>query len=61
MSQIPLSHPETSVLILAYLDPGTGSFLFQAAIASFFGALYFFRGKLSKVREYLGRSRSEKS
>ncbi|MFS8158957.1 MAG: hypothetical protein ACMG6E_01860 [Candidatus Roizmanbacteria bacterium] len=31
----------------AYLDPGTGSYIFQVAVATFLASGYFLRNKLS--------------
>lgn len=33
----------------AYIDPGTGSFILQGAIAVAFGILYYFKDKLIKI------------
>lgn len=33
----------------AYLDPGTGSYIFQVAVATFLASGYFLRNKLSEV------------
>ena len=33
----------------AYLDPGTGSYIFQVAVATFLASGYFLRNKLSDV------------
>lgn len=37
----------------AYLDPGTGSYLFQFVIAGALGGIYFFRGHIYKFKERL--------
>jgi hypothetical protein len=38
-------------LLLAYLDPGTGSYVFQLALASFLGAAYAMKQLWSHIRE----------
>jgi len=40
---------------LAYLDPGTGSFLFQAVTAAVIGGLFFLRTSWARVRERFRR------
>lgn len=34
----------------AYVDPGTGSYIFQIAIAGFFASLFFFKSSFRKVK-----------
>ncbi len=36
----------------AYLDPGTGSYLFQLVIAGLLGGIFFFRSSFTKIKEY---------
>jgi hypothetical protein len=43
------------VAALAYLDPGTGSFIFQAAAAAVIGALFLVRSFWYRIREGLRR------
>ncbi len=50
MTTVLLRDSKHAVLVLGYLDLGTGSFLFQAALAGLFGALYFFKGKLQQFK-----------
>ena len=45
--------PEQSVL--AYLDPGTGSFLVQLLIGGLVGALVFLKAYWTKIRSFFGR------
>ena len=49
----------------AYLDPGTGSYLFQLLIAGLLGGLFYFRSSFSKIKEYfrklLGMNKSHKA
>lgn len=40
--------------IYAYLDPGTGSYLFQILIAGFLGSLFFAKNIIRKVRSFFG-------
>jgi len=42
----------------AYLDPGTGSYLFQLVIAGFLGGSIFFRSTAKKVKK-LFKSKKE--
>lgn len=39
----------------AYLDPGTGSYLFQIALASLFGALFGLKLYWVKVKTFMSR------
>jgi hypothetical protein len=39
----------------AYLDPGTGSYLFQVLIAVGLGALYIVKTYWGRIKEFLGR------
>lgn len=34
----------------AYLDPGTGSYLFQIILAGLFGGVFFFKSGVKKIR-----------
>lgn len=49
----------------AYLDPSTGSYLFQFLIAGLLGGTFFLKGYLFKVKDklnkMLGKTSSEKS
>jgi len=38
---------------LAYLDPGTGSYLFQLAIAGFLASLFFIKTLIRKVKAWI--------
>jgi hypothetical protein len=42
-------------LVLAYLDPGSGSLLLQVLIAGMFSSLFFFKSSLVMVRTSVGR------
>lgn len=35
----------------AYLDPGTGSYLFQLLIAGFLGSLFFLKSAIKKIKQ----------
>jgi len=37
--------------IYAYLDPGTGSYIFQIIIASAIGVIFFFKDIVKKVKQ----------
>ena len=37
----------------AYVDPGTGSYIFQMVIAGFFAIIFFFKSGFKKVRAVL--------
>lgn len=37
----------------AYLDPGTGSYLFQILIAGLLGSLFFIKSIVRKVKKFL--------
>lgn len=39
----------------AYLDPGTGSYLFQIIVATLLAGSYFFKDKLKKVFNFLSK------
>jgi hypothetical protein len=39
--------------VLAYLDPGTGSFILQMLIASLIGIFFFFKNFWRKVRLFI--------
>ncbi len=41
--------------ILAYLDPGTGSFLVQLLIGGLVGALVFLKAYWTKIRSFFGK------
>ena len=38
---------------LAYLDPGSGSYLLQLLIASILGAIFVLRGYFGRVRDFV--------
>lgn len=40
----------------AYIDPGTGSYLFQFVIAGLLGGTYFMRGYIVKIKDKLIKS-----
>lgn len=42
-------------MVLAYLDPGSGSYLFQILIASLIGALFFVKYWYRKALGFLRR------
>lgn len=50
--------PSPGGLDLAYLDPGSGSFLVQIIIGILFGAMVTLKGCRKKVRNILTRSRA---
>jgi hypothetical protein len=60
MDMILHAHP----VIAQYLDPGTGSYLFQLAIAGVTALLFFFshriKGSLSRFLKYLKRDNGTK-
>lgn len=37
---------------LAYLDPGAGSFVLQILLASFFGALFFLKSFIQRIKDF---------
>ena len=41
--------------VSAYLDPGTGSYLFQVLIAVGLGALFVIRTYWARIKEFLAR------
>ena len=41
----------------AYLDPGSGSLLWQALIAALFGGMFYFRRFIAQVKEWIGGGR----
>ena len=45
--------------MLAYLDPGSGSFILQALIATLAGILVAVNIYWQKIKRFLGRSRDE--
>jgi hypothetical protein len=45
---------------LAYVDPGSGALLWQAALSAFFGGLFLARRALLRVLRGIGRGRREK-
>jgi hypothetical protein len=49
--------------VLGYLDPGTGSFLIQLALAGLLGALFVIKTYWEKIKSWLfsltGRSRGD--
>lgn len=48
-----------SSTLLAYLDPGTGSLLFQMLIAGLLSGAYVLRSSLWSLRKLIGRSLSK--
>ena len=38
---------------LAYLDPGSGSYLLQLLIAGILGAIFVFRGYLARLKDFI--------
>ena len=38
---------------LAYLDPGSGSYLLQLLIAGILGAIFVFRGYLGRFKDFI--------
>ncbi len=45
----------------AYLDPGTGSYLFQMLMAGVLGTLFFIKSIIRKVKEFFSKLFSERS
>lgn len=45
----------------AYLDPGTGSYIFQIIIAAFVGIAFTFKIYWTKIKTFLGDLFSKKS
>jgi hypothetical protein len=45
----------TPVPAYAYIDPGTGSFLFQAIAAMLIGGIFFVRTSWQRIREGIKR------
>lgn len=41
--------------VYAYLDPGTGSYIFQIVVASLLAGSYFFKDKLKAVFNLIGK------
>ena len=41
--------------VLAYIDPGTGSYLFQALTAAFIGGIFVIRSAWAQIRERVAR------
>ncbi len=56
---IQVSEPLSSSIILAYLDPGSGSFIIQLLIAGAAGILFTFRGYWSNVINWIKRKPKE--
>jgi hypothetical protein len=49
-------------MTIAYIDPGTGSFLLQSAIAGARGVFFYFRAAIKRlVDRLLGRNRTPPS
>jgi hypothetical protein len=49
-------------MTIAYIDPGTGSFLLQSAIAGAIGVFFYFRAAIKRlVDRLLGRNRTPPS
>lgn len=47
--------------VYAYLDPGTGSYLFQVIIAIFFGVLVALKIRWLKIKSWLGKFFNKKN
>ena len=45
----------------AYLDPGTGSYILQLALAALFGASFAVKIYIKKVKSFFGRIFSKKN
>jgi hypothetical protein len=45
------------VLLPAYLDPGSGSFILQLLVATLFGALVIVRAYWSKIKAFFRREK----
>ncbi len=43
----------------AYIDPGTGSYLFQFVIAGALGSTYFLRGYIIKIKDKLVKKKND--
>lgn len=54
-----LDNLDFSLSILAYLDPGSGSFILQLIIAGFAGLIYALRGYWAKLISLLRRPRAD--
>lgn len=48
-------HSEFTPLLLAYLDPGSGSLLLQVLIAGLLSSLFFLKSSYQTVRASVGR------
>jgi hypothetical protein len=44
----------------AYLDPGTGSYIFQVLVATFIGGLFTIKMYWKKIKNFFGNLFSEK-
>jgi hypothetical protein len=44
---------------LAYLDPGTGSYLFQVLIAVGLGAIFMVKTYWSRIKQFLSKKREQ--
>jgi hypothetical protein len=44
-----------SNVVLAYLDPGTGSLMLQLLIAGVFSGMYFLKSSYGLIRDSVGR------
>jgi hypothetical protein len=42
-------------IVLAYIDPGMGALLYQAALASLLGVVFYWRKLWDRVSRILGR------
>ena len=47
--------------VFAYLDPGTGSYLFQIFIASLLGGTFFMKNALGKVKNFFKSKEGDKN
>ena len=43
------------IFVAGYIDPGSGSILFQYVIAAVIGAAFYFRGLVYKFAKFIGR------
>ena len=47
--------------VLAYIDPGSGSLIFQAVVAAVLAVPFFFRTQIARVGRALRRSNNDAS
>lgn len=46
---------ENMTAIPAYIDPGTGSLIWQSIAAAFIGAMFYARRIVAKVKSWIGK------